>query len=556
MKKLSTLIFIFMITLSNVYSQSEKVELRNNVYDFLNRLYVKGVIDNYSNASLPLSRAKVTEYLKFLDANIEKLNNTEIMKLSDLKKEFQYELNISDSSGLELFKNGSFFDNLSNLFSDRERYIYSYKDSNNTFFLNAMANAKFIASKGDVLNNKNVTLIQWGGRARGTINRNFGYYLLATNGQRIGEKELVFSDLSMRNNYKLNELDQSNFDFTEGYVCYDGGSFSFQLGRERITIGSGYNEKMLVSSVNAMDFIKMEFDIGAVNYTFSHNWILTKPTRLSYNEFEVDGRIVDSKYLALHRLGISLCKNNIEIGLSEMIVYSNRPPEIAYMTPLIFYKSVEHSLQDRDNALLAFDGSARITNGLKLYGTLVVDELDFSKIGTNWWGNLFSYQIGGFVTEPFGIENLDVNAEYLKIAPYTYSHKFIENNYTNFNSFIGPNMHPNSDKFWLNFKYAVNYRLAFDLGISYERHGSNLKDGNGNVIKNVGGDINFGHRYEDSEEVTFLDGEVEKKTALSALVNYEIFNNIFMAAAFIHNISSGVRDTKQNMVNFILNINY
>lgn len=556
MKKLSTLIFIFMMTLSNVYSQSEKVELRNNVYDFLNRLYVKGVIDNYSNASLPLSRAKVTEYLKFLDANIEKLNNTEIMKLSDLKKEFQYELNISDSSGLELFKNGSFFNNLSNLFSDRERYIYSFADSNNTFFLNAMADAKFIASKGDILNNKNVTLIQWGGKARGTINRNFGYYLLATNGQRIGEKELVFSDPSMRNNYKLNELDQRNFDFTEGYVCYDGGSFSFQLGRERITIGSGYNEKMLVSSVNAMDFIKMEFEIGAVNYTFLHNWILTKPTKLEYNEFEVDGRIVDSKYLALHRLGISLCKNNIEIGLSEMIVYSNRPPEIAYMTPLIFYKSVEHSLQDRDNALLAFDGSARITGGLKLYGTLVVDELDFSKIGTNWWGNLFSYQIGGFVTEPFGIENLDVNAEYIKIVPYTYSHKFIENNYTNFNSFIGPNMHPNSDKLYFNFKYAVSYRLAFDLGISYERHGSNLKDGNGNVIKNVGGDINFGHRYEDSEEVTFLDGEVEKKTALSALVNYEIFNNIFFSAAFIHNIASGVRDTKQNMVNFILNINY
>ena len=555
MKKYFIVISLFLFCFISAYSQSEKVELNNSVYEFLNRLSVKGIIQNFFNASLPLSRNKITEYIKFLESNVTKLNETEIKKLNDLKSEFEYDLNFSESNKAELFKDGSFFNNLSEVFSDKEKFVYAYTDSISTFFANALFESKSIFSNGDVYNNKNASLLRWGIRARGSFNKHLGYYALATNGQVLGNKELALTDPTLTNNYKIHESNSSNFDFTEGYITYDGGNYSLQLGREKISMGTGYKEKMLISPLNAMDFVKLEANLGIVNYTFIHNWLLSKENVIIDN-LTGGKNVFDSKYLVIHRLGLSLLKSDLELGFSEMIVYSNRPFEIAYMTPLIFYKSVEHSLQDRDNALLSIDAAVRIVPGVKLYGTFVIDELNFSKIGTNWWGNLFSYQIGGFVSEPFKIENFDFCVEYLKILPYTFSHRFIENNYTNYNSFIGPGMNPNSDKIWLNGKYYLNNRLNFQLGFSVTRHGKNITDKTGNVIKNVGGDINLGHRSIDSEESEFLDGTMEKSFSFEAGANYEVFNDFYLQLNYSYYSLKDAVSSKQNVVNFIISINY
>jgi hypothetical protein len=550
--KFITLFFVFTLT---ALSQSEKVEINNSVYDFLNRLYIKGIIKNYSNTLLPLSRRKIVDYLQILNKQPEKLNEMELKKLQDINTEFEYDLFMTDSNKIELFGKGNFLNNFEKVFSEKEKYLYSYTDSLNTFFADAIFETKSIIAGGDVFDNKNSSLLRWGGRARGTINKHLGYYILATNGQVIGDKDLALTDPALTNNYKIHEGKSTNFDFTEGYISYDADFYSLQLGREKVSVGNGYKEKMIISPVNAMDFVKFEVNFGKINYTFMHNWILSKETML-YDNLTGDKAQFDSKYLATHRLGLSLLESNLELGFSEMIIYSNRPVEIAYMTPLIFYKSVEHSLQDRDNALITFDASVRPINKLKLYGTFIIDELDFSKIGTNWWGNLFSYQVGAFVAEPLNIENFDFCCEYIKILPYTFSHRFIENNYTNYNSFIGANMNPNSDKLWLNGKYYLDNRLNFQLGLGFERHGKNITDQDGNVIRNVGGDINLGHRSIDSENSKFLDGNKENTFSVETGVKYEIFNEFYLELSYLHYSKEDVIKTKQNMINFTISINY
>lgn len=555
MRKFLT-ISIFTFISSFAFSQYENVELNNNIYDFLNRLHIKKIISKYSNAVLPLNRLEIANYLKYIDEFSSELNEIEKKKLDEYKREFEYELTNSLSSKTELFQSGSFTSNFLNLFSDKERFIYTYIDSSITFFANALFESKSMIAIGDYYDNKHSSLLRWGGKIRGTIGNKIGYYAFATNGQIIDDKNLGLTDITLKNNYKIHEHNSKNFDFTEGYITYNTHNITFQFGREKVSYGQGYNEKMQLSSVNAIDFIKLNFHLASINYAFIHSWILPKSQYIKNNQLMYNDEPINSKYLAIHRLGITLLDNNLELGASEMVVYSNRPFEIAYITPLIFYKSVEHSLQDRDNSLLSFDASVRLIPKVKLYGTFVIDDIDFSKIGTKWWGNLFSYQVGTFITEPFGLSNLDFNIEYLKILPYTFSHRFIENNYTNYNSYVGPNLDPNSDKLDIFSKYYLTYRTSFQIGFSYIRHGKNIVDDKGNVIKNVGGDINFGHRSIDSEETEFLDGKVEKIFTPSFRLLYEVFNDIFFSFEYSYYISKEDIKSKQQMINLIFSINY
>ena len=537
-----------------VYSQSEKVEVSNQVYDFLDRLYIRGIIKKYSSMSYPLSRGQITKIIEQLNSVREKLNDTERKTLDYLLIEFEYDLYKTENNKAELFEDRNFLTNLSYLFSDKERFIYSYQDSMNTFFANAIIEFKSIIDDGDDYKGS-ATLAQWGFKARGTVWKNLGYGFLATNGQVIGNKDIALKENYLINNYKIHESDAKNFDFTEGYITYDNENYAFQVGRERMIFGNGYDELLAVSPVNAMDFIKFETSVGIFNYTFIHNWLLSKE-QFDHSDIFTDKRIIASKYLALHRFGLSLFDNDLDLGFSEMIIYSNRPVEIAYLTPLIFYKSVEHSLQDRDNAIIQFDASARLFNKLKLYGTFVIDELDFAKLNTNWWGNLFAYQVGGYLLEPIPLENLDVYVEYTKILPYTFTHRIADNSYTNYNSFIGANMHPNSDKIRFCVRYGLSKDFKFEIGSVYKRHGKNVYDEADEVIRNVGGDINLGHRLNDSEMVKFLDGDVEKTLSFDVHMSYRIFNNIFLRLNYSYCKNKSLEESKQQEFNFMLNINY
>jgi hypothetical protein len=168
---------------------------------------------------------------------------------------------------------------------------------------------------------------------------------------------------------------------------------------------------------------------------------------------------------------------------------------------------------------------------------------------------MFAYQAGFYLLEPIPLDNLDCYVEYTKILPYTFSHRISDNNYTNYNSFIGANMHPNSDKTRFALLYGIG-PFTFELGAAYSRNGMNIYDEAGNVIRNVGGDIDIGHRNGDSDMVKFLDGDVEEILSFDGNITYEVFNNIFFQVNYSHNRTIALERNRQHEVNFIININY
>ena len=211
------------------------------------------------------------------------------------------------------------------------------------------------------------------------------------------------------------------------------------------------------------------------------------------------------KYLAGHRLEISP-RPGIDIGFQEVVIYGDRGPELAYLTPFMFFWAAQSYLGDKDNVMMSLDVEVRPRPGWQFYAAYAIDDLKKLKILSDDFANKFSLQAGFLWTDPLGLANTDARAEYVRIEPWIYTHKFPINTFRHFDAPLGHSLGPNSDRWRASIDRRWHRHLSTRLRWSYARHGDNelLPDG---TIRNVGGDLHFGWRPGDDREAKeFLDG--------------------------------------------------
>jgi hypothetical protein len=463
---------------------------------------------------IPISRKEVAELLMGIDQKRDELNNTEIEYLDKFKNEFMREIDPAKENPAVLLGGSSFGD----LLSDKEKYLYDFRDSTLSFYMEFIGSLEQRQISGDSYGSAHSTFEEHGGRIRGTIKNRLGYYLQATNGTMYGNKEFALSDPRLKGNVKLNDLDSPYFDFTEAYLRADLDWFNLEFGREHNMIGTGYSDRLLLSAnAPVFDFLKLDFQYKSFRFLFMQGSL-------------VDPMSSSNKYLALHRAQFSVF-DLMNVGLSEMIIYQRNSVDFAYMNPINFYKSSEHSLRDKDNAFLNFDFEIFPLPGYKLYGTWLIDDLDFKKMGTGWWGNEFGWQGGLIVTDFAGFENIDGFVEYTRLEPYVYSNRLIGNSYSNNSIGLGHHLQPNSDEVVVQFAYRPMKQLRSWITFVTSRHGEN-KVMDGMVLENYGGDIVQGHRQFDSETAKFLDGDLVTAYRLQLKAIYEPITNIFISGLY------------------------
>lgn len=513
MKKFFLILLIFS---TNIFSQVENVPLSHNIYAFLKRMEVRGLIKNFDDASLPISRSEVANFLKEIYSKRDKLSAKEQGYLELLMIEFENELKSENFFETSILSDGFKFKE--GILSDKAKYLYAYRDSNINFFADLLFNLDMRFAK-----NSKVALAEIGGRLRGTYAGKFGFYIQSTDGQSFGSKELALEDLRLKQNYKFNEQGSVNFDFTEAYIKYQTNHLSFQLGRELIAQGYGFSGKLFISQTSPVfDFLKIRFKYKGVSYDFVHSWLLGAKFMIT-DTVAGNMTVINSKYLATHRLNFNFW-NKFNFGVWEAVIYTKRFPELAYLNPINFYKSAEHSLQDRDNALLGFDFKSNIFKNFQIYGTILIDDINFPTIGTGWYGNQTAYQFGFYFAN--FVRDADLIFEYTRIEPYVYSHRFNENNYTHNGFLLGHLIGPNSDDFFIKIVYLLSKRATLTIFGEKIRHGKNPIADSDTI--NVGGDFNLGHRTWDAERVKFLDGIVENNFRFGFDLVWEIRKDIVL----------------------------
>jgi len=517
MKLLTTLFLIILLQTSN-FSQVENVPADNYVYDFLKVLSVKGIITGYDDMVLPLSKRTITNYLA--EAERKKILLSENEK--SLLDRLEIKLDIKESNSAVNFTD--VFPSSLNLFfsKDKAKYFYSYKDSSLNIYVNPILEDKFIYSKDK---NSNANLISYGGKFYGSYSDWFGFYLSASNGFQTGDRSVAELDPSVRQSFTFNNTGINYFDNTEGYARVEKGRIGIQIGRERILWGRGINKLIISNNAPVFDFLKFNASLGIFSFDFLHGWLVQPVFYIWDTILSAYVQNKNPKYIAISRFGVSP-SNNISFGVSQIIIYANRPFELAYLNPFLFFESAQRSLNDLDNSFLAIDGRIRVINGLEISSIINFDDINFNTIGSEGFGSIqtrYAWQTNLIISNPILPENLSASLDYLIIRPYVFTHFGIGESltYTNNGFMLGPNLQPNSIEFSLRLNYIFNPDLKLSAGYDNIRHGSNIYDSNGNLVRNVGGDIFQFIRLSDSRKTYILDGILDVTNKISFNLEYE-----------------------------------
>jgi hypothetical protein len=510
-------------------SQAENVPATDPVYIFLKRMEVRGILERYRDAILPLSRREIGEFLLTVDQNRDKLTGSEKDWARRYLDEFRYEVrgntegtNSLISTSAEGMTSGS-----GGFFSDTQKYLYAARDTNLTIFVNGLLTFDARRISGDAVGSAHAEFVQGGLRARGTITGHLGYSLQAVNAQFWGNRELLARDPSIAQTEAIGATDIQNFDAAEGHVRYDGGIVSAEVGTERVLWGNGYDQKMIMSdNVRPFPFLRADLRYKSLRYTFIHAWLLGFPR--PWTDFvsadsalKIKGPSIADKYVAAHRLEFSFPRL-FTFAFQEMVVYSNRSPDLAYLTPLILLESAQRSRGERDNGLWSFDIQTHFTPGIELAGTILFDDLHLNDFFKNRYYNKNAYQLGFFLTDPFMFRNTSLMVEWTRVQPFVFSHDYsIEDTYTSYGASLGPRIGPNSESWFIRGDLFPAKGTTLSLTYFYGRHGDNISDAAGNLIMNAGGDIEQGHRPADPITVDFLAGKLVTTQRVQFIATYE-----------------------------------
>jgi hypothetical protein len=429
---------------------------------------------------------------------------------------------------------------------DKKKHLYHYNDSVVSFNIDPIFEYKFIHSS---LTESSASLLNYGGTMTFSFNDWLGFYVEGTNGVVWGNRNTGAIDDRVGQSFTFNDTKINYFDGTQGYLRLHKDIFNFQLGRERILWGRGYLNKMIFSDNPPLfDFVKFNVSYKTLKYDFIHSWLIQPKTIVFIDSLRGESRNKPAKYLAVSRLSYTP-NAHLSLGVSQLIIYANRPFEAAYLNPFLFWESAQRSLNDLDNSFLSIDGRYKITDGLEFNTAILIDDVNFGKLFKSWSTiqNRVAWQVGSMIASPLMFDDLTIKLEYMQIRPYIFIHPgFGESlTYTNNSYMLGFDLPPNSIRFSIELGYRLSGRLNLELRYDHSIHGKNIYDEDGKLVRNVGGNIYENNTINDPETAYLLDGEREVTDFISINLLYEFLYGFYLEAEyqFISAVSPAKRAT-------------
>ena len=222
-----------------------------------------------------------------------------------------------------------------------------------------------------------------------------------------------------------------------GYFTFNATKhIGFQAGYDRNFIGNGYRSLLLSDFAGNNLFVKINTRFWKLQY---QNLFMELHNGANNNS---TSNLVPKKYATMHHLSMNVLPW-LNVGVFESVIFGRQNRfEFGYMNPVIFFRSIEGNLGSADNALVGADFKANLLKRVQVYGQLMLDEFNLRKLrddSSGWWGNKTAFQLGLKYIDVANISNLDLQLEWNRVRPFTYTHFDSVSNYTHYNQ---PLAHP------------------------------------------------------------------------------------------------------------------
>ncbi len=451
---------------TNLFSQEVPQSVSNTgIYDFLDELANNQII-TINSAVKPYSRLFISRCLKEAEEKKDKLNPRQQKELDFYLMDFGKELNEEGFKGAKAqWLNGAMVQQRNGTMVKRRIDLFYYKDSLFSFTVNPIFG-------GEIFTNSSGQATYWrnGLEARAYV-QHWGFYASLRDNH---EKPLLGLPAYLTQRTDGHIKGTSDWSEMQGGVTYSWKWGSAGLVKDGLQWGTNYNGANIFGGNNPT-FIQLRLHLNPVkwfDFNYFHGWLnsMVVDSSSSYwvtNSYGSDYReVYHKKFIAANIFTFTPVKY-LNISAGNSIIYDNATINPAYLVPLFFYKSVDHSVSsgiDNMNSQMYFDISSRQIKNLHLYATLFVDELSVSRFSKKDEWNFFSWKAGFHLTN-YPVKDLSLTTEFTYTYPLTFQHyvptlTFESNGYN-----LGHYLRDNSREWFVAFDYrpvrTLDVRLYF-----------------------------------------------------------------------------------------------
>jgi len=455
-----------------VSAQTVYQPVNSDVYDLLERFFIKGAIEYHSEIK-PIPRKEIAGYLLEALSNKVKLTPLDLKEIEFYSKEFADEISfISDTSKLVLPRMEFFTAGEAGRFR-----LFNYRDSTFTFNLDPILGIQYGNEWSSSYSQR------WNGlEFFGYISDNLGYSLDFRDNLESGDNiDVQKTNVPLTGiNISKNTDNSIQYSVVNAQVNYGWSSGSVSFGKYAVNIGNG-RAGQIINSSKAPTYPMLRLDFRPVtwlNFIYFHGFLKSGiPDSSTYRSTSVEGRESISdipKFIASHMFSFYI-GDNLSLSVGESIIYSESVEPI-YLIPVMFFRLADHYLSSQgsnsgDNAQVFADASYRISSiKSKLYGSVFIDELSLEKVLEGENLSSIGYTVGTEFSDLI-IPNSALVIEYSRIQPFVYTNSNDAQTYTSHNYQLGHWIGSNSDMIYLSYRQNILRGLYIKLSGWYFRKG-------------------------------------------------------------------------------------
>ena len=332
---------------------------------------------------------------------------------------------------------------------------------------------------------------------------------------------------------------------SQGYLGFNiSRHVGAQFGYGRNFIGNGYRSVLLSDFSNNYLYLKLNWKVWRLHFQN-----IFAELSVSSQKGVRDGTLIPKKYMAAHHLSFNITPN-LNVGFFETVIFSrNNQFELQYLNPVILYRTIEQATGSADNVLIGLDAKWNFLKHFQLYGQLMLDEFVFSELITDnqgWWGNKYAIQAGLKYIDAFGIDHLDLQAEYNFARPYTYTHRDSSAHYSHFDQPLAHPLGANFKEVIVKLRYVPVHKLVFEGRLISANFGEDQNN------SNWGSNIFLSHliREQDYDNET-TQGVATSTTLLGLDLSYQLRHNVFLDLQYLYRKKDSELPERDNTTSII-----
>ncbi len=457
MKRIFSAVFLNVVSVTIVLTQSVYLPGTHQVYKFLDKMEAKGFITEYRDDVKPLTRASIAQFIIQLDSSYAAMTDVEQDELAFFKEEFFQELKRLKYD----------------LLLDERWHLYQYESEPGLFSVDLIggwgyekrADGKFTRSQHNGLQSYGYLGDQMGIYFHYYDNREAGTYI--DNLRSLSSKP---AEVISRQTHPTS-MEYDNIDVQ---LTYQYSAMTLSIEKMHNMWGNGDRGQLILSNKSpSFPQIKFKLKLGKdVDFTYLHGWLYSGIVD-SLRSFQVSNipgtlgfrTIYKQKYIAAHMLEFTPWKG-IDIAVGESEIYGGRNPELLYLIPFMFFKAGEHWMYDTDNSQIFASFDFNVVRNYNFYTSIFIDEFSTEEFyRTDRQRNQLGFTVGGRSYDQL-YENTMVQVEYTRLNPWVYNHKYPDATFQSHSVDLGHWLGQNGDLFYLGIEYQPKRNLK--TGIEFE----------------------------------------------------------------------------------------